>query len=290
MTGRKDDALLFWGHRFYADEAVRLMTLEQQGAYLALLWHAWQNDGLPNDLRDLARILGVSPRRLKSRIWPRLADCWPAAEDGRLRNPRQEQERARRAQATTGQSEDRDETEARERAQFRADCRWHGRDEAERRRAARMQQHAGEQMPEHAASNACKHPPPAPPPVQHQVQPPEGNGVVGSPVLCEAPAGAREREISALVQALDRAGYRAKCGALHRATALRTRAERWQKQKLTAEDVDRMLAFACGLEGVRDPAAVVAAWLDGGKWHQVLGRAQKAEASNAREVLRGMLP
>jgi len=94
----KDRAMLFWGDAFYGDERVALMSLEQQGAFLRLLWLGWVNDGLPEDLRQLARLAGAAPARFARAIWPALEACWPVV-DGRRRNPRQERERAARAAA-----------------------------------------------------------------------------------------------------------------------------------------------------------------------------------------------
>jgi len=75
-----------------ADEHFRLMTFEQRGQYWTLLNHAWLNDGLPpavDDIRDLCRL----PQADFDRMWERVSKCFELI-DGRLRNRRQERERA----------------------------------------------------------------------------------------------------------------------------------------------------------------------------------------------------
>jgi uncharacterized protein YdaU (DUF1376 family) len=74
------------------DEHFRLMTFEQRGLYWTLLNHAWLNDGLPasvDDIRDLCRL--AQPEF--DRMWERVSKCFEVV-DGRLRNRRQEKERA----------------------------------------------------------------------------------------------------------------------------------------------------------------------------------------------------
>jgi uncharacterized protein YdaU (DUF1376 family) len=74
------------------DENFRLMTFEQRGMYWTLLNHAWLNDGLPpsiEDIRDLCRLAQAD----FDRMWERVSKCFEIV-DGRLRNRRQERERA----------------------------------------------------------------------------------------------------------------------------------------------------------------------------------------------------
>lgn len=75
-----------------ADMNVAAMTLEQQGAYIRLLCHAWREGHLPNDPDKMARLLAVDPLHFRADLWPALEGCF-VLKDGRLVNPRLEKER-----------------------------------------------------------------------------------------------------------------------------------------------------------------------------------------------------
>lgn len=79
---------------FQSDARVRVMTLEQQGAYRALLDFSWMDGPLPNDHAYLAKLLGISRRAFTARVWPRVAPCF-TEEGSTLVNPRLERERQR---------------------------------------------------------------------------------------------------------------------------------------------------------------------------------------------------
>ncbi len=67
------------------------LTLEQSGAYLHLLMHAWVRGGsLPDDECDLAACAKVSVKKWRA-IWPSISRFWTAA-DGTLTNKRLSQE------------------------------------------------------------------------------------------------------------------------------------------------------------------------------------------------------
>lgn len=72
----------------------RAMTLEERGLFLTLLNVAWMNDGLPESLEDVARIIGshITPRAF-SRLWARVGPKFYPDGNGKLRNGRQEEER-----------------------------------------------------------------------------------------------------------------------------------------------------------------------------------------------------
>src|SRR5262249_30876455 len=74
------------------------LSLEEQGAYQRLLDHEWVDGPLNPDHTELARVLGITPRRF-AKLWPRLSRHFPPIEDdaGRLANPRLEAERAKQA-------------------------------------------------------------------------------------------------------------------------------------------------------------------------------------------------
>ena len=76
-----------------ADENFRLMSYEQRGVYWSLLNHAWLNDGLPASPHDIQSILRI-PEKEFVKCWERVSTCFPE-NNGRRRNPRQEEERSK---------------------------------------------------------------------------------------------------------------------------------------------------------------------------------------------------
>lgn len=104
--GKKNPAMLLYGEDFYSDEAVRLMSLEQEAIYMRLLWHAWREGSIPAGVEDLAALVDVPVKRFK-KLWPLIAKKWVPAhgEAGRLVNKRQEQERKRLAERARRLSE-----------------------------------------------------------------------------------------------------------------------------------------------------------------------------------------
>jgi uncharacterized protein YdaU (DUF1376 family) len=76
----------FWGTDFMA--ATLGWSASERGAYMILLWAAWEGDGLPSDPERLFRLdPDIRP------AWHLLEDKFPVHDDGRRRNPRQERER-----------------------------------------------------------------------------------------------------------------------------------------------------------------------------------------------------
>ncbi len=82
-----------WVKDFDTNENVRLLDLREAGLFLFCLNHAWINDGLPNSPDDIARALKITPAAFR-KMWERVGKCFFVGEDGRLRNTRQEEERA----------------------------------------------------------------------------------------------------------------------------------------------------------------------------------------------------
>lgn len=78
--------LKFYGSDFLNSTAS--WTMEERGIYVTLLWYAWVNDGLPNDLDRLDRMAPGAKR-----AWDLLEDKLPVFGDGRRRNPRMEKDR-----------------------------------------------------------------------------------------------------------------------------------------------------------------------------------------------------
>lgn len=93
----KDPAMLVYGRDFYEDEAVKLMSLEQEAIYWRLLLHSWSEGSIPKSPRDLCAIVGKLSLRRFEKLWAGIAAKWISAGHGRLVNPRQERERDKRA-------------------------------------------------------------------------------------------------------------------------------------------------------------------------------------------------
>jgi uncharacterized protein YdaU (DUF1376 family) len=79
---------------FDASEKVRFMNWAERGLYITLLNHSWLNDGLPIDPEHIRRICGAD-RDEFAQMWTQVERCFPVANDGRRRNPRQEEERVK---------------------------------------------------------------------------------------------------------------------------------------------------------------------------------------------------
>ena len=77
---------------FDCDEKVRGLSLSEAGLFLFCLNHAWVNDGLPADPKEIARQLRI-PEKEFNRNWRRVNTNFIQCEDSRLRNSRQEEER-----------------------------------------------------------------------------------------------------------------------------------------------------------------------------------------------------
>lgn len=73
------------------DEHFRMMTFEQRGLYWTLLNHSWLNDGLPIEVMELKKLCTAS--KAFDRMWSEVSKCFKS-DGNRLRNPRQEIERA----------------------------------------------------------------------------------------------------------------------------------------------------------------------------------------------------
>ena len=77
----------FWGTDFMASTLG--WSASERGAYMILLWAAWEGDGLPSEPERLFRI---DPDIRAA--WHLLEDKFPLHTDGKRRNQRQERERA----------------------------------------------------------------------------------------------------------------------------------------------------------------------------------------------------
>lgn len=98
MSGRngrnpKSPAFQLYPGDFLSDPKVAAMSAEEVGVYWLLLCAAWLDDGIPDDHTFLARIARVSVERFEE-VWVLVGRCWKPDGSGKLRNPRQERERA----------------------------------------------------------------------------------------------------------------------------------------------------------------------------------------------------
>lgn len=102
----KSPAFQFYPKDFLADEKVRVMTLQERGAYVTLLCLCWLEGTLPVDMGRLARLCGV-PTATFQRLWPALEACFRVHSErpDRLIQPRLERERRRQATFASEQSE-----------------------------------------------------------------------------------------------------------------------------------------------------------------------------------------
>lgn len=104
----KSPAFQFYPKDFLTDEHVRLMSLQERGAYITLICQCWTEGSLPADVGALARLCG-SPAAAFRRLWPALVPCFRAVSGraDRLTHPRLDLERRkqreyRRRQADAG--------------------------------------------------------------------------------------------------------------------------------------------------------------------------------------------
>ncbi len=75
-----------------ADENYSTLTDAELGFFHRCLNDAWVNDGLPGDLKMLAKQMKVSPGYL-AKVWAAVGRCFVLDGGGRFRNSRQEDER-----------------------------------------------------------------------------------------------------------------------------------------------------------------------------------------------------
>jgi len=87
-VGDKLPFMPFYGADFYEDEAVLLMSADEERVYLRLLWRQWREGSLPSEQDELQALLRGVPG-----LSPRVLACIPRCDDGRRRNPRLEEHR-----------------------------------------------------------------------------------------------------------------------------------------------------------------------------------------------------
>jgi uncharacterized protein YdaU (DUF1376 family) len=95
-------------YKFYpadaeSDERFKFMSLEERGLYWTLLNHSWVNDGIPFETLRLSRLCGISEDHFKT-LWKVVGECF-YLDNGRLRNKRLEEERAKAKKTSEARSE-----------------------------------------------------------------------------------------------------------------------------------------------------------------------------------------
>lgn len=97
MTKTKAPAFQLYASDVLSSDAVATMSTEAIGAYFLLLCRDWKHVGLPNDHGKLAKWAKVTPRKF-AKLWPAISCEFEEREDGRLYNPRLEDEREKQAE------------------------------------------------------------------------------------------------------------------------------------------------------------------------------------------------
>jgi uncharacterized protein YdaU (DUF1376 family) len=97
-TDRRSPAFQFYPKDFLSDENVRMMSLQERGAYITLLSLCWIEGSLPADPSMLARLCGT-PVAAFRRLWPALERCFRLVptDPSRLVHPRLEREREKQS-------------------------------------------------------------------------------------------------------------------------------------------------------------------------------------------------
>jgi uncharacterized protein YdaU (DUF1376 family) len=93
----------FYWSDFISDGPVIAMSLEERGAYITMLCVAWMEEGLPDDHRQLAKLLRITPHKFAS-VWESMEARW-YVEDGRLYNRKMERIREEMRERSTTASE-----------------------------------------------------------------------------------------------------------------------------------------------------------------------------------------
>lgn len=259
-----DGAFLLWARDWLTDERVALMSPAAKGVFIDLLAHAWLEGSIPACSEHRARIVRVDVAMLEQ-LWRELGPLWVEhpTEPGRLVNPRQEREREQQ-QARRKSRVDK--------ATKAANDRW------EKKRAQRAGNAQGGARPMLQAS------PQALLQDAHQTKPsttplpPRGEGPAsGSEGLRSlrshpAPAGATDRVVEELTDALLATRYRAGIAVpVARRSAVRASAVRLRATGIEPEHVERLAELAAAKSN-GDAGALLAHWLDGEApmWRSVL--------------------
>ncbi len=96
MAENKAPAYQWYPRDFEADEPVKLMTLEAEGAYRRLLDHQWLHGSIPSEIREIAQLCKNTPVARMKRLWLAIAPCFRSVDgdETRLQNAKLERIRA----------------------------------------------------------------------------------------------------------------------------------------------------------------------------------------------------
>jgi uncharacterized protein YdaU (DUF1376 family) len=72
--------------------STRHLSGDARAAHFDLLCYGWEGEGVPDDTTALAAMCALTPAKFR-KAWAEIEQKWPLAEDGRRRNPRQEEQR-----------------------------------------------------------------------------------------------------------------------------------------------------------------------------------------------------
>ncbi len=101
MAQEKAPAYQWYPKDYELDEAVKLMTYEQEGIYRRLLDHQALHGSIPADPSDVAMLVPKVSRQRFLSLWPRIAGKF-ASVDGRLVNQKLERVKANTAAYKAG--------------------------------------------------------------------------------------------------------------------------------------------------------------------------------------------
>lgn len=91
-SSKRSPAYQWYVKDYESDEAVKLMTYEQEGIYHRLLDHQWLHGGIPSDPRQIAMLVPKVPLKRFLGLWPGIAVKFVDL-DGRLVNEKLEKVR-----------------------------------------------------------------------------------------------------------------------------------------------------------------------------------------------------
>jgi uncharacterized protein YdaU (DUF1376 family) len=102
---QKPPAYQWYPKDYESDEAVRLMTYEQEGIYRRLLDHQALHGSIPSDTSQIALLVPKVPRARFLKLWPMIATKFPVGADSRLVNRRLERSQREYAEYLAAQSD-----------------------------------------------------------------------------------------------------------------------------------------------------------------------------------------
>jgi uncharacterized protein YdaU (DUF1376 family) len=89
----KSPAFQMYPKDFLSDPNTLMMSTAEIGAYCLLLFICWDQDGLPDDIEDLAKLARMDVNQFEHAWEKRIARCFQKREDGKWTHKRLEKER-----------------------------------------------------------------------------------------------------------------------------------------------------------------------------------------------------